>query len=210
MKTRYETVNFGFVNIVKYDNHKKVRVKFENTGFECVAQMSALRVGSVKDRTARNHFGAGYLGVGEYVANGSSAAYQKWRDMLSRCYNKDDVAYSYYGGRGVTVCDDWLNFQLFAKWFYSKYFEGAHLDKDIKKEGNLVYCPDFCTMVTQKDNNIKAQATSATLRSPEGEVFDVYNISEFCRNKDSKLCPKGMLRMISGKRNTYKGWSVIK
>lgn len=35
--------------------------------------------------------------------------YKSWREMKSRCYNPNNNAYSGYGGRGITVCDRWLN-----------------------------------------------------------------------------------------------------
>lgn len=37
----------------------------------------------------------------------------KWVSMLSRCKNKKDKSFKYYGGRGITVCDRWLDFALF-------------------------------------------------------------------------------------------------
>ena len=38
--------------------------------------------------------------------------------MLSRCNNHDDDNYKYYGGRGVSVCDEWLDIQKFANWAF--------------------------------------------------------------------------------------------
>jgi len=35
--------------------------------------------------------------------------YKIWRAMINRCYKKNNTAYSDYGGRGITVCDRWLN-----------------------------------------------------------------------------------------------------
>ena len=44
-----------------------------------------------------------------------SRAYKSWDYMLSRCRNKKDSGYKYYGGRGIKVCDRWLNFENFFK-----------------------------------------------------------------------------------------------
>ena len=35
--------------------------------------------------------------------------YSSWRAMKTRCYNKNMPAYKNYGGRGISVCDKWLN-----------------------------------------------------------------------------------------------------
>jgi hypothetical protein len=42
--------------------------------------------------------------------------YAKWINILHRCYCKDDKNYKYYGGRGIKVCDEWVNnFLAFKK-----------------------------------------------------------------------------------------------
>ena len=46
---------------------------------------------------------------------GVSYLYRAWQNMKARCYNPKSRYYSYYGGRGITVCDEWRNdFQKFA------------------------------------------------------------------------------------------------
>ena len=43
--------------------------------------------------------------------------YKRWRGMKTRCYNQSDVSYHLYGGRGITVCDEWKdNFVAFYEW----------------------------------------------------------------------------------------------
>lgn len=41
-------------------------------------------------------------------------SYPSWVRMFSRCYNKNDIGYSIYGGRGIRVCDEWKSFSSFA------------------------------------------------------------------------------------------------
>lgn len=38
-----------------------------------------------------------------------TSEYSIWKDMKKRCYNENHWAYSYYGGRGIKVCEEWLN-----------------------------------------------------------------------------------------------------
>lgn len=35
--------------------------------------------------------------------------YKRWSNMINRCYNPKSINYKYYGGRGITVCDEWRN-----------------------------------------------------------------------------------------------------
>lgn len=82
--------------------------------------------------------------------------------MLKRCYDKNNKNYRLYGGRGVTVCDEWRNnYQTFLDWCLNNgWKKGLHLDKDIKGNSKL-YSPDTCIFVTpmensnNKSNNIK-------------------------------------------------------
>lgn len=49
--------------------------------------------------------------IGVNVKHGACGhpLYSHYRDMLQRCYNKKNKCYSSYGGRGITVCDEWVN-----------------------------------------------------------------------------------------------------
>lgn len=73
--------------------------------------------------------------------------------MISRCYNKKDISYKNYGGRGVVVCDEWLKgYQFFLTWALEHgWRKGLQLDKDIKGNG-LLYSPSTCIFVTPTVN----------------------------------------------------------
>lgn len=70
--------------------------------------------------------------------------------MKSRCYNKDVIAYKYYGAKGINVCDDWLNdFEIFYFWALENgYQDGLTIDR-IDVNGN--YEPSNCRWVTKKE-----------------------------------------------------------
>ena len=61
--------------------------------------------------------------------------YEVWRSMKARCYNKNHKNYKNYGGRGITVCDEWINdFLQFTKDVGDRK-EGMTLDR-IDVNGN--------------------------------------------------------------------------
>ena len=76
--------------------------------------------------------------------------YETWQDMKRRCYNKQNARYDRYGGRGITVCDEWLNnFQSFYDWAISNgYSDDLTIDR-IDNDGN--YEPSNCRWSTAKE-----------------------------------------------------------
>lgn len=84
--------------------------------------------------------------------------YSRYKHIKERCYNPNSKSYHRYGGRGIKMCDEWLNnYQLFEDWCLSNGFqEGLAIDR-IDNDGN--YSPDNCRFVTLKENNQKRNTT---------------------------------------------------
>ena len=82
----------------------------------------------------------------------SSKLYEVWRGMKQRCYNPCHKNYDCYGGRGITICDEWLHsFQGFYDWAISNgYQEGLSIDR---KDVNGNYSPDNCRWATPKEQS---------------------------------------------------------
>jgi hypothetical protein len=77
--------------------------------------------------------------------------YRIWHGMKNRCLNKKIKDYSRYGGRGITVCNDWLTFMPFMFWAQeSGYTDDLTIDR-IDPNGN--YCPKNCKWVTVLENS---------------------------------------------------------
>lgn len=74
--------------------------------------------------------------------------------MMNRCYG-DKHKYSQYSYKGCTVCEEWHNYQNFAKWYEDNYYnceEELELDKDIIIYGNKLYSPETCLFVPKLVN----------------------------------------------------------
>jgi hypothetical protein len=76
--------------------------------------------------------------------------YGTHRAMLQRCTNPNAVNYQYYGGKGITVCDRWSNFQLFLEDMGDRP-EGTTLDR-IDPTGN--YEPSNCRWATNNEQRL--------------------------------------------------------
>lgn len=96
------------------------------------------------------------MGVKHGMTN--TRLYRIYKHMRNRCYREKDIRYPEYGGRGITVCDEWMYFEPFAEWALSNgYSDSLTLDR-IDVNGN--YSPDNCRwadIITQASNkrNVK-------------------------------------------------------
>jgi hypothetical protein len=92
--------------------------------------------------------------------------------MKQRCYNTKRSNYKHYGGRGIIICDEWLNnSQAFYDWSISNgYKEDLTIDR-IDPNGN--YSPDNCRWATVKEQSLNKRPWSNT--SIAGVTYDEMN-----------------------------------
>ena len=75
--------------------------------------------------------------------------YNIWVGMKQRCLTPSTSCYKYYGGRGISLCDEWKSFEPFNEWAISNgYQENLTLDR-IDVNGN--YEPQNCRWITLKE-----------------------------------------------------------
>ena len=105
--------------------------------------------------------------------------HETWSGMKSRCMNPNDTRYSDYGGRGITVCDEWKNdFFAFYKWAMANgYSDDLTIDRIDNEKG---YSPDNCRWASAQDqarnrrSNINITIGNATKTLAEWcEIFEM-------------------------------------
>lgn len=88
--------------------------------------------------------------------------YPVWANIKYRCLNENSSAYKNYGGRGITICDDWKNdFKAFYDWGVAHgYQKGLQIDR-IDNDGN--YEPNNCRFVDCATNIRNQRGTKLTI-----------------------------------------------
>ena len=78
--------------------------------------------------------------------------------MISRCYKKHSYSYDNYGGRGITICDEWLNdFMSFYNWAMANGYEDNLTIERIDVNGN--YDPSNCKWITNVEQSRNKRST---------------------------------------------------
>lgn len=90
--------------------------------------------------------------------------YQIWRGMKCRCLNETDKAYEGYGGRGITICEEWRsNFKAFYDWAIQNGWRKGLIND--RRDNNKGYSPENCRFVID----------SVSLRNTRRNVVIEYN-----------------------------------
>ena len=111
--------------------------------------------------------------------------YQCWADMKGRCLNSRHKWFNHYGGRGITVCGEWMEFEPFAEWAYSHgYADNLTIDRIDNNKG---YCPENCKWSTQHEQSMNkrhlANANGFVGVHKRISRGNVYYSAEVCRNR---------------------------
>lgn len=156
----FSTNTSGKCVIIGYKNAKNIAVMFYEPFciVECAYQ--DLKNGEVKNKLCPSFYKKGFIGVGNYSFK-DKKVFKIWNAMLKRAYCEKHLK-THPSYKDVTVCDEWLNFQNFAKWCYDQKFYDAvdekgksyNLDKDILVKGNKIYSPKTCCFIPQEVNKL--------------------------------------------------------
>lgn len=99
------------------------------------------------------------------------SAHRRWSSMIKRCYSHKNIERR-PNYKECTVCDEWLTFSNFAKWYDENAIDGWQLDKDIKIKGNKVYSPSGCLFVPMCINYLMCDSLAVRGKYPVGVIID--------------------------------------
>ena len=148
----------------------------------------------------RTYEGVGYLGTDD--ADYNSDEYNRWKNMLQRCYNKKiHKDKPYY--KDKFVCEEWHNFANFRIWYREHMIPGekVDLDKDLLCKESNMYSPETCVFMTHYLNTVfEDRGIKRTIK----ETDDGFRVWMMILNK------KKDIGIFETKEEAYKGFSSYK
>lgn len=149
---------YGRLTVVERVQVKKWRVHWLcqcDCGNKVVVESSNLRNGNTqscgcyqRDRTSEASATHRMFGT---------RIYRIWRHIKNRCLNKKEDNYKHYGGRGIKVCEEWLQFEPFMAWALSHgYADNLTIDR-IDVNGN--YTPENCRWASVQEQHYNKRNT---------------------------------------------------
>lgn len=122
--------------------------------------------------------------------------YQIWNGMKQRCQNPNAINYKGYGGKGISVCEEWNNsFKAFYDWAMANgYRKDLTIDR-IDNDGN--YEPANCRWATNKEQQNHTSYTR--LYTYNGETLSIMQWAE-----KTGIHPNMLYKRLS------RGWSIEK
>jgi hypothetical protein len=108
---------------------------------------------------------AGELDIRKGHGMHNTSTYYSWQCMKDRCYRKDNVAFKYYGGRGITVCDEWKDSFINFLNDMGKAGQGLTIDR-IDANGN--YQKSNCKWSTKLEQSNNTRMLSNNKSGIEG------------------------------------------
>lgn len=177
----------SYLEVVEHIRNGIFKVKFKDSPV-FTASTKEFSNGKVKDRNLPVVYGVGFIGYGTYIAKAGrsnhSPEYEVWRGMIRRCYDKSVSNYNRYGGKGITVCKEWHNFQNFAGWYTSQkmYGKSFHLDKDLLNMTSKEYSPKYCTLVPSCLNSLFTGGFKSIVYKRREKWVVQIQIGEKCAN----------------------------
>lgn len=122
--------------------------------------------------------------------------YGKWKNMEYRCTKEGHPRYKDYGGRGIEICEEWLDFDAFCKWSLESGYKDSLTIERIDNDND--YSPENCKWATTKEQgNNRRHVLEITI---DGETKNAF---EWCEIYDINYMT------FLGRRNAY-GWDDIK
>lgn len=145
---------FGFIRVVSRAPSRN-GVTYWNCICDCGRETTVARPSLIQGRTRSCGCYLRKMSAERIIINrrthglSKSRLYNIWLSMRARCRDPHNKRFNRYGGRGISVCEEWSSFETFRDWAYSNgYADGLSIER-IDVNGN--YDPSNCSWIPMRD-----------------------------------------------------------
>jgi len=160
-------MKFGYLDVIRFDG-----VRGRNAYWLCRCKCGVEK--AIIGQSLRKGQGSCGCNTGKRISESKiehgkskTSEFAIWVSMIQRCTNKNAASYPYYGGRGISVCDSWLNsFEAFLGDMGIRP-SSSHSIERIENDGN--YEPANCRWANDfeqacnRRNNVRLTVNGVTL-----------------------------------------------
>lgn len=156
---KYAGKKWNYLTAIKFDHKDSTGVYFLckcDCGKEKVIRIDHVTSGSTISCGCKRKIGVKKHGLSR------TRIYKEHQQLIQRCTNPNSPRYNEYGGRGITVCEEWLEpapkgFENFYNWAINNgYRDDLSIDRINNDAG---YSPDNCRWITLYDQSWNKQQT---------------------------------------------------
>lgn len=166
------------------------RNSFNEILWECLCDCGNTKLSTTGSLNNGGNKSCGCLSGNPTHGDSSKRIRHIWSGMMARCYSKTATSYFRYGAKGISVCDEWHDYDLFKRWaFDNGYTELLTLDRFPNQQGN--YSPNNCRWATSKQQGNNKSSNRFVDFNGEtktiSEWADIYGINQLRIRKRLEL-----------------------
>lgn len=205
MSKRIEMIGkkFGRLTVLEATNKRKCGCIV----YKCLCECGTIKYINGKLLRSGETKSCGCLNLDNHFKHGkrNTRLYNIFSKMKTRCYKPYDKHYKDYGGRGINICDEWLNdFMTFYNWaIINGYKDNLTIDR-IDVNGN--YEPSNCRWVTMKEQNNNTRKNASYTYNGKTQTLkqwaEEYNLN-YAKLKNRRRLGWNIKDILFGKGNKY-------
>jgi len=194
----YTGQKFGRLSIISFAKREN-----NKTYFNCLCDCGIIKTLNIANLLNKTTNSCGCLSKelikNRFTTHGleHTSEYKSWQSLKKRCYNKNCKDYKYYGERGITVCQEWIDsFENFIKDMGMKPSKEHSIDRI---NNNLGYFKENCKWATKKEQSNNKRSNRKVINIETNEVFNTIEEAAKSINMSSKELGKRLHRKTSYK-----------